>query len=502
MASEKTGFCDLDRWGISSVRKSIVGIVLLVFMSLCDGALGQKAPSENQENQIEPKAAGPNRAGPGAPIPDAVDRLTKKNLQAVRETIEKYAAQRKVLERPGPLREVRANLHVHSELSHDSRGKIEDIVAAAKRAGTEVLLFTEHPSKEKDFYIDGHRGLRDGVLLIPGAEMKGMLVYPTLSLRPFESADSQQTTQIVRNRGGHVFLSHLEERMDWQIQGLTGTEIYNTHADFKKQKRMLDSMKNPLWLIKTAELIDKYPQEAFSALQAYPDDYLKRYDELCLIAPHTGIAANDAHQNVGVKVVLGQEGKVILADALGEELLKLDRLLVAPVLKIPEGAKPGDELLKLQLDRYQYSLRHAGTHLLVSDLTQEGVWTALEEGRTFVAFDWLADAKGLDVALMEGSTRHELGARLDWEEIGQSGKLRLAGQSPLEATWKVMRSGQDDRDGVEYGELVVGELVHESKGAVLDWQVTRSGNYRVELWLELLGQPHCWVLTSPIYLKP
>jgi hypothetical protein len=103
---------------------------------------------------------------------------------------------------------------------------------------------------------------------------------------------------------------------------------------------------------------------------------------------------------------------------------------------------------------------------------------------------------------MEGSTRHELGARLDWEEIGQSGKLRLAGQSPLEATWKVMRSGQDDRDGVEYGELVVGELMHESKGAVLDWQVTRSGNYRVELWLELLGQPHCWVLTSPIYLKP
>jgi len=55
---------------------------------------------------------------------------------------------------------------------------------------------------------------------------------------------------------------------------------------------------------------------------------------------------------------------------------------------------------------------------------------------------------------------------------------------------------------VERGELVFGELVHESKGTVLDWQVTRSGNYRVELWLELLGQPHCWVLTSPIYLKP
>ncbi|MCE2810065.1 MAG: hypothetical protein LW850_06640, partial [Planctomycetaceae bacterium] len=210
-----------------------------------------------------------------------------------------------------------------------------------------------------------------------------MLVYPTMSLRPFESADSQQTTQIVRNRGGHVFLSHLEERMDWQIQGLTGVEIYNTHADFKKQKRMIDSMKNPLWLIKTAELIDKYPQESFSALQTYPDDYLARWDQLCLIAPHTGVAANDAHQNVGVRIILGEDSKVVVTDALGEELLRLERLLVAPLLKIPQEAKPGNVLLKLQLDPYRYSLRHAGTHLLVSELTQEAVWNALDEGRSF-----------------------------------------------------------------------------------------------------------------------
>jgi hypothetical protein len=393
---------------------------------------------------------------------------------------------------------VRANLHVHSELSHDSRGKIEDIVAAAKRAGTEVLLFTEHPSKEKDFYLEGHRGLRDGVLMIPGAEMKGMLVYPTMSLRPFESADAQETTRIVRNRDGHAFLSHLEERMDWQIQGLTGVEIYNTHADFKKQKRMIDSMKNPLWLIKTADLIDKYPQEAFSALQTYPSDYLARWDQLCWVAPHTGVAANDAHQNVGVRVVLGQDDKVIVMDALGEELLKLERLLVAPVLKIPEGAQPGDVLLKLQLDPYEFSLRHAGTHLLVSDLTQEAVWEALEEGRTYVAFDWLADSRGFDLTLMEGSHRHPIGSKLEWDQISRVSELpRLVGQSPLQATWKVIRTGEDGQGG-----LAVGQLVHEIKGLELDYNVRESGNYRVELWLELLGQPHCWILSSPIYIKP
>ncbi|MFN4905696.1 MAG: PHP domain-containing protein [Planctomycetota bacterium] len=423
---------------------------------------------------------------------DAVDRLTRKNLQAIRDAIEKYSLRRENLTTRGPFRTVRANLHVHSELSHDSRGKIEDIVAAAKRAGTEVLLFTEHPSKEKDFFEDGHRGLRDGVLLIPGAEMKGMLVYPTMSLRPFENADSQQTTQIVRNRGGHVFLSHLEERMDWQIQGLTGVEIYNTHADFKKQKRMIDSMKNPLWLIKTAELIDRYPQEAFSALQTYPDDYLARWDQLCLIAPHTGVAANDAHQNVGVRILLGEDGKVLVTDALGEELLKLERLLVAPLLKIPDTAKPGDMLLKLQLDPYQYSLRHAGTHLLVSDLTQEAVWNALDEGRTFVAFDWIADSKGFEVAIEHQQNRHEIGSHLDWEFLKNKEDLKLVGQAPLNAKWKVYRTSPESPS----------ELVYQGEHQKFTWQIPGPGNYRVELWLELLDQPHCWILTSPFYIAP
>ena len=425
---------------------------------------------------------------------DAVDRLTRKHLQTVRETIEHYATIRKENPRQGELKEVRANLHVHSELSHDSRGKIEDIVAAAKRAGTEVLMFTEHPSKEKDFYLDGHRSIRDGVLLIPGAEMKGMLVYPTLSLKPFEAADSQETTQIVRNRGGHVFLSHLEERMDWQIQGLTGVEIYNTHADFKKQKRMIDSMKNPLWLIKTAELIEKYPQEAFSALQTYPDDYLQRWDELNQIAPHTGVAANDAHQNVGVRIILGENDTVQITDALGEELLTLNRLVVAPLIKIEKDAKPGDILLKMQLDPYENSLRHAGTHLLVRELSAESVFEALEEGRSFVAFDWLANSKSFDVALYPSSKnendtnknqkeeklRSEIGAKTQWVQ-----GMHLVGQAPLSGNWRVIRQG---------------EIVAEIDSDHIDWQIPQPGIYRVEVWLELAGQPHCWILTSPFYI--
>src|SRR5581483_8030572 len=194
-----------------------------------------------------------------------------------------------------------------------------------------------------------------------------------------------------------MFLSHLEERMDWEIHGLTGNEIYNTHADFKDEPKLIAAMRNPLWIVGSLELFKKYPQEAFSALQDYPADYLRRWDQLCEKAPHTGVAANDAHQNIGLVVLVGDD-RARLEDALGKKLLEVD-LRVLPVLRpLREGKKVGDVLLQSRLDPYECSLRHVGTHLLLSELSEKAVWDALEAGRAFVAFDWLADATGFDFA--------------------------------------------------------------------------------------------------------
>jgi hypothetical protein len=412
---------------------------------------------------------------------DALAKLNADKLAAVHKAIAELKAQRQEQPRPGPYRDFRANLHVHSALSHDSRGTIDEIVAAAKAVGTSVLLFSEHPSEKADFFTQGHQGMKDGVLLIPGAETDGFLVYPTHSLRGLEKGKPQEFTDLIRRRAGLMFLSHLEERMDWEIRGLTGTEIYNTHADLKDEKNLLKAMRNPLWLVTIGELSSQYPQETFSALLDYPADYLRRWDQLCEKAPHTGVAANDSHQNVGLVIRLVEGDKARFEDALGEKLVELPIAGIPKLQELSKGKKPGDVLYRLLLDRYENSLRHVGTHLLMTELTKEAVWDALEAGRSYVAFDWLADATGFDFAAVSPGHRYEMGSRLPFTK-----DLHLQARAPLPVKWRLMRNGK---------------VISESTGPKLDVAVSEPGIYRSEAWLNIAGEETIWILSNPLYIR-
>ncbi len=413
---------------------------------------------------------------------DALAKLEPKKLAAVHQAVEALRAEWKPVARIGPYREHRANLHVHSHWSHDSRGTIDEIVAAAKATGTSVLMFNEHPAEHYDFFKEGHQGIKEGVLLIPGAESQGFLAFPTLSLRGVKPDTPQEFSDLVRGRGGLMFVSHLEERMDWNVRGVTGVEIYNTHADFKDEKKMLAALRNPLWLLQATEMFRKYPQESFSALQDYPADYLKRWDELCATAPHTGVSANDAHQNVGLIIRWGVGDKARIEDALGKLLIELDVASLPGSDELRKGKQVGDVLLRLLLDPYENSLRHVGTHLLLTELTEKAVREALEAGRAFVAFDWLANSTGFDFAAVADTQRHEMGSQL----VMTRG-LALRGQAPLSVHWRLVRNGK---------------VVEESAGRTLSFPVVEPGNYRAEAWLDISGERMLWILSNPLYIAP
>jgi hypothetical protein len=417
---------------------------------------------------------------PAAACADALERLQVARLKQVREAVEALRTERTAVKLQTGFEDIRALLHVHSQLSHDSRGTIDEILAAAKATRTRVIMFTEHPAEHYDYIADGHSGLRDGVLLIPGAEHGGFLAYPTRPLKDEKRGDRQQFADLVRRDDGLIFLSHVEERMDWEITGLTGVEIYNTHADFKEEKNLQSVLRNPLTLFGVLPAFRQYPQESFAALQDYPADYLKRWDELCQKSRHTGIAANDSHQNTGVVFRLLDSGKVRFEDALGKKFVELDPATIEFLKDAVADKKPGEVVFAQHLDRYEYSFGYVSTHLLMKDLSREAVWDALKSGRAYVAFDWMADPTGFVFDAARGDERWVMGSELPFAD-----GLRLRAAAPLPGEFRLSRNGQ---------------VVRETEAEKFEIPVTEPGCYRIEVWLTVAGEMRPWILSNPIYV--
>lgn len=412
---------------------------------------------------------------------DAMERIALDRLRATHEAVQLLAQDVQPVEFKSQYTDYRAVLHVHSHLSHDSRGTVEEIRQAAQEAGVQVVMFSEHPADHYDYFRDGHRGLEDGVLFIPGAEQGGLLSYPTTSVKGKPTDGPQGMADLVVQNNGLAFLSHLEERMDWDLDGLTGNEIYNTHADVKDEVRFVKALRNPAALLQISPGVRKYPQETFAALLDYPADYLKRWDELCQKAPQTGIAANDAHHNQGLRAVIEEDGTLRIEDALGETRAALDPEKAAFVKVLTAGRQPGETVFDLDLDPYARSFRHVSTHLLMNDLTESDVRETLQSGRAYVAFDWMADPTGFVFQAVDGDTVHPMGSEI---ELGKQLELRAA--TPLPGTFRLLRDGDE---------------ITSRRGRTLERTIDQPGIYRVEVWLNLPDGPQIWILSNPIYVR-
>lgn len=412
---------------------------------------------------------------------DTLDRLQPDALKATHEAVEALKAQRREVSLDSGFNDVRTLLHVHSAFSHDSRGTVDEIVAAAKQAGVRVIMFSEHPAPHYDYVRDGHRGLSDGVLLIPGAETGGFLAYPRQSIQDRRTETPQQFCDLVRSTGGLAFVSHIEERLDWQIAGVNGMEIYNTHADFKEDVRFLNALRSPLMMLNMSAVVAEYPQEVFGALLDYPADYLKRYDELCQRAPHTGVAANDAHHNQAFRARILDDGQLALEDILGSTIARIDPQHLPPLNLLTAGKKPGDIIFNLDLDPYARSFLHVSTHLLVTEVSEVQVWKALEAGRAYIAFDWIADPTGFFFQAKRGAETWPMGS-----EAPLVAGMHLQAEAPQTARFRLVCDGSS---------------VLDVRSASLDYAVTMPGVYRVEVWLDVAGELRPWILTNPIYIR-
>lgn len=132
-------------------------------------------------------------------------------------------------------------IHIHS-VNSDGTGTVKQIADAAKKAGLEWIIITDHNN------LAAKEGFYNGVCVIVGEEITPNYGnhYLALDIKTPISADMHAREYIkkVKEQGGFGFLAHPDEKKsrknsykylpwkDWDIKDFGGIEIWNFFSDW------------------------------------------------------------------------------------------------------------------------------------------------------------------------------------------------------------------------------------------------------------------------------
>lgn len=426
------------------------------------------------------------RLGPGRKY-TTTERLKTQHLRAVHADRARLAGERRPVALKTGLNDYRAVLHAHAEDATHTGGTRPELLAAAKLAGVQIVMLTDHVRPERDFITDSWRGLRDGVLFIPGAEDHGFLSFPINSIKESDAGSRDRYIDVIRAGGGNIFLSHVEERTDWPTDRLDGLEIYNHHTDVKDEGAfnlwLQGSLTDPMRLPELVAALNDYPDEVFGAQQDYLEGIIAKWDRDSRMHRLTGVAANDCHHNQVFTVTAIDEATVEVGYITSKPTTsRVTAGKVSGVAELVRGKKHGELIARLDFDPYERSLRYVSTHILARELSEAAVRGALKRGHAFVAHDWLCDSTGFAfVARNRGKAGVIMG-----DEVRQGSNLKLIAATPVKCAIKLIRNG---------------EVIQARNASRIDFEVKTSGVYRIEAWLEVDGEHRPWIYANPIYVR-
>jgi hypothetical protein len=425
--------------------------------------------------------------GPGR-LYTTVERMQAGHLKAVRnDRIRIAGARHEVIDKTG-YTDYRAVLHVHASDSPHTGGTRAELLDAAHKAGVSIVMLNDHTGGDRDFIDDSWRGVREGVLFIPGAESEGFLVYPVASIRSRKWSSRDEYVRIVKERGGNIFLSHVEEKLDWQVQGLDGIEIYNNHTDVKDEAAfyawLRENLVDPQGLASIESALRDYPQEVFGVCQDYLSEIMAKWDRELATCRLTGIAANDCHHNqVFILTVVDANTVDLQYISSKPTSVRITSKDAGGIREIVRGRARGEVVASLDFDPYDRSFRYVTTHILGKKLEEREVRDALTKGHCYVAHDWLCDPTGFCfLAQVEGGKT--VGMMGDQVGIGRGVVLKAS--FPVECLIKVILDGQ---------------VLSETRGDVVQVRAERPGVFRVEGFLMIDGEQRPWIYSNPIYIR-
>jgi len=426
----------------------------------------------------------------------SVERLLPERLKAAHEDVVGYQSKRVSLQALPGLNDYRASIHLHAEDSDHTGGTLPELLEDAKRGGVAIIMLSDHYRPPRDF-MDGWRGMHDGVLFIPGVEAKGFLLYPDASIMDMMESSTQELIKATTQGTGLIFLSHVEERVSHPMDGLIGMEIYNRHADANDDMEVLAAlvmmMTDPKQLPVLKEMLRLYHDEVLASQLDYPELYIGKWDEEMQKQPVVGIAAIDCHHNQVLVMKMVDERRVRLGTIVDDD--DEMRVLTADVRPgIPEltkGHQPGDVIAQIDLDTYYRSFRTVSTHILAPELTEPAVRAALRAGHAYVSHEWMCDPAGfrfvaLDKASATSDAPEPSNFHIMGDQVPYDTDLVLVAEFPVECTIRMIKNG---------------DVFAKTDGARIEHAPDGPGAYRVEGWLRVDGEDRVWIYSNPIYMR-
>jgi hypothetical protein len=344
---------------------------------------------------------------------------------------------------------VRGALHVHTGRSHDGRGSLATVVAAARKARLDFIVITDHNVDAPP----GWAGRHDGVLVITGQEkssVAGHALVLGIPRLPFVlDGDPDEIARDARDLGGFVVVahprsSHPGSRWRAGLRGVAGIEVIN--------------LAEP----------EAWPGSAGERLLALPGFVLDQRGALLRSLRFDGGAL------------------ALLDEALAERPL---------AALLGSDAHGGVDLgpLSLPVPSHERVFSLAAQHLLLSralgdeaELDSLAVLEALRRGHGWAGLDGLADASGFSFEAESGGRRASMG---DGLPLLDGALLRADVAAPPGTQLVLLRNGREI-----------------ARGARLLVPVRDAGAYRVEAYLDARlvpgGGRMPWILSNAISLFP
>lgn len=345
-------------------------------------------------------------------------------------------------------------LHVHSSYT-DGAGSVDEIAAAAARAGLDFVVLTDHWSL--DALVEGEEGYRDGVLVLVGTEATtdaGHVLGLDLPASPlrFGRRDPEEVLGQMRDLGGFALAAHPDadresfEWRGWGLAGYRGFEVFNAYSAYRR-KGVLQSL---AYLFVSAF----WQTDLLRWELDWNPDLIDAWDAMLPGRKLAAWAGADAHG--GIELAAGR----FLRWPSYERVFRMARnylLLDQPLT----GSVADDRRL---------------------------VYDALGEGRGYVALGDRADASGFRFWADVDGRRWPMGSDV---ELGGGDVTLHARAATADAELRLFR------DGV---------LIAETQGGELEFATDEPGIYRVEAGLPVrrvggAAYEH-WILSNPIAVLP